>query len=752
MSWFQNLAGKAENILTKIDQNAATVLQTRPTSGDVEGAPLLEVSVMTNEAPSPNVPKPRMVVSKSSLLSKKMPKGMVRSASNASYEKSQEQEAETQSVKSEKQNISGSSSRRSSLTSKKDGTVIDMSELVTNHSSHDVREPNYSIEKEMAALKIVLAEIKAERDELKGELDAALSQQLSNGETESKLLELEVLCQNLSTEKNSLAGKLLAIDEVNSKYVKSISELESTIAKHIQSEQELNGKLETAKLETENVLSELQQYRVRAHATLQLKEKTIEQLKEQMNGSRADDGISPNDATVSSAEQILQIELEQTRQEKANLLEELNNLNERMRQREAQWLSNEEKLRLTVNGLEQNGHRFQQQVSFEMDKFKLLEDDFHAQQKELASAREELIKQRTSFTMRLHEKESEINKLRNKIHNRPVSPLNDHEDRDADPEKVSKKELLIGRRKDKKEKKTAYATLEGESSPEEELETKSPSKTKKSKTFKFPTKSKEKREKSREKDREKPESSKPEECVKAPEKGDKDKDKKKDKEKKEKEKKDKSKDKKDKKLKQGSVSEEVLELGDAQPIFGVSLGLATERSRCHDGVNLPLVVRDCIDYLQEHGLQSEQIYKVEAVKTKLQQLKRTYNNREGSCVGEMDVPIACGLLKMFLRELPEPILTTDLSSRFEEVASHSQVSQQEQELVCLVEQLPSCNRTLLSWMFMHVDAVTQNEDFTKMNAQNIAMLLSPTLQMSHRLFVAILCHCSTLFADTNLHK
>uniref|UniRef100_A0A182QLW5 Rho-GAP domain-containing protein n=1 Tax=Anopheles farauti TaxID=69004 RepID=A0A182QLW5_9DIPT len=330
------------------------------------------------------------------------------------------------------------------------------------------------------------------------------------------------------------------------------------------------------------------------------------------------------------------------------------------------------------------------------------------------------------------------------------SKKDDKDFSDADAEKVSKKELLIGRRKDKKEKKTAYATLEGESSPEEEPETKSPSKTKKSKTFKFPSKSKEKREKSREK--EKPENSKQEESVKQAEKSEKEKERKKDKEKKEKEKKEKSKDKKDKKLKQGSVSEEVLELGDAQPIFGVSLGLATERSRCHDGVNLPLVVRDCIDYLQENGLQNEQIYKVEAVKTKLQQLKRTYNNREGSCVGEMDVPIACGLLKMFLRELPEPILTTDLSSRFEEVASHSQVSQQEEELVCLVEQLPSCNRVLLSWMFVHVDAVTQNEDFTKMNAQNIAMLLSPTLQMSHRLFVAILCHCSTLFADTILHK
>ncbi|KAL9698684.1 hypothetical protein quinque_002125 [Culex quinquefasciatus] len=303
---------------------------------------------------------------------------------------------------------------------------------------------------------------------------------------------------------------------------------------------------------------------------------------------------------------------------------------------------------------------------------------------------------------------------------------------EAEAEKP-KKELLIGRRKDKKEKKTAYAALEGESSPEEEPETKSPSKSKKSKAFKFPSKNKA-------------------EEPKTTEKPEKEKEKKKDKDKKDKDKKDTSKDKKDKKLKQSSVSEEVLDLGDAQPIFGVSLGLAVERSRCHDGVCLPLVVRDCIDYLQEHGLQSDQIYKVEAVKTKLQQLKKTYNNRDGSFVNDFDVSTACGLLKLFLRELPEPILTTDLSTRFEVADSHSQVSQQEQELLGLVEQLPNCNRVLLAWVILHLDAVTQNEACTKMNAQNIAMLLSPTLQMSHRLFVALLCHCNNLFGDTELLK
>ena len=87
----------------------------------------------------------------------------------------------------------------------------------------------------------------------------------------------------------------------------------------------------------------------------------------------------------------------------------------------------------------------------------------------------------------------------------------------------------------------------------------------------------------------------------------------------------------------------------AQPIFGVSLGLAVVRGHCHDNVNLPLIVRECIDYLQEHGLQSEQIYKVDVVKTKLQQLKQVYNNRDTVPASELDISTACSLLKLFIQ-------------------------------------------------------------------------------------------------------
>lgn len=87
----------------------------------------------------------------------------------------------------------------------------------------------------------------------------------------------------------------------------------------------------------------------------------------------------------------------------------------------------------------------------------------------------------------------------------------------------------------------------------------------------------------------------------------------------------------------------------AQPIFGVSLGLAVVRSHCHDNVNLPIVVRECIDYLQEYGLRSEQIYKVDVVKTKLQHLKKQYNNREIVADAEFDISTACSLLKLFIQ-------------------------------------------------------------------------------------------------------
>ncbi|XP_033220376.1 ralA-binding protein 1 [Belonocnema kinseyi] len=310
---------------------------------------------------------------------------------------------------------------------------------------------------------------------------------------------------------------------------------------------------------------------------------------------------------------------------------------------------------------------------------------------------------------------------------------------DEGHDKHSKKDLLGGKRKDKKDRKDkGYATLEGESSPDEDQETKSPSKSRKTKFFP----KKEKREKSREKDGKEKDSDK-EKKKKDKDQKDVDKDKRKDK--------DKSKHKvKDRK--KGKHGEE-CDIGEEQPIFGVSLHLAVERSRCHDGVELPLIVRDCIDYVEEHGMSVEGIYKIPAVKSKVQNLKKMYNQREAVNIADFEPTVAASLLTLFLRELPESVLeTSETISRFEQAASTKEVAQRESQIAELTQQLPECNRVLLAWVILHLDHITLCEKTTKMNAQTIAMTLSPVLQMSHRLLLALLFHCKALFPNTQLSK
>lgn len=74
-----------------------------------------------------------------------------------------------------------------------------------------------------------------------------------------------------------------------------------------------------------------------------------------------------------------------------------------------------------------------------------------------------------------------------------------------------------------------------------------------------------------------------------------------------------------------------------------------ERSRCHDGVELPLLVRECIDHLEEHGMHVENLYKATPVKSKVQHLKKCCNQREQINIADYEPTIVANLLILFLK-------------------------------------------------------------------------------------------------------
>lgn len=100
------------------------------------------------------------------------------------------------------------------------------------------------------------------------------------------------------------------------------------------------------------------------------------------------------------------------------------------------------------------------------------------------------------------------------------------------------------------------------------------------------------------------------------------------------------------------------------------------------GEDIPLVVRQSIDYITQNALRVVGIFRRTPSQYNVQEVKRTFN--EGCCylfylsliilIGKEvdfsvynDPHLVATILKMFLRELPEPLLTFSLHSRISEI-------------------------------------------------------------------------------------
>lgn len=50
-----------------------------------------------------------------------------------------------------------------------------------------------------------------------------------------------------------------------------------------------------------------------------------------------------------------------------------------------------------------------------------------------------------------------------------------------------------------------------------------------------------------------------------------------------------------------------------RPIFGAPLAEAVKRTALYDGIQLPAVFRECIDYIESYGMKCEGIYRVSGI-------------------------------------------------------------------------------------------------------------------------------------------
>uniref|UniRef100_A0A3P9JIY8 Rho GTPase activating protein 1 n=1 Tax=Oryzias latipes TaxID=8090 RepID=A0A3P9JIY8_ORYLA len=127
------------------------------------------------------------------------------------------------------------------------------------------------------------------------------------------------------------------------------------------------------------------------------------------------------------------------------------------------------------------------------------------------------------------------------------------------------------------------------------------------------------------------------------------------------------------------------------------------------------------------GVEIEGIFRRSANVTLVKEVQAKYNSGEPVNFRDMeDVHLAAVILKTFLRELPEPLLTFQLYNdivNFGSVSSDCRV----EVMKTMLESLPEENYASLRYLITFLAQVSNNSEVNKMTTSNLAVVFGPNL-------------------------
>ncbi|KAI7899360.1 Rho GTPase activation protein [Cokeromyces recurvatus] len=215
-------------------------------------------------------------------------------------------------------------------------------------------------------------------------------------------------------------------------------------------------------------------------------------------------------------------------------------------------------------------------------------------------------------------------------------------------------------------------------------------------------------------------------------------------------------------------------------IFGMPLEVAVALTKIEIEDLVPAVFRRCIEYLNDVGVHEVGIYRIPGSTTTVNKLRAIFN--DGSDVDfyitKPDTHAVGTLLKMYLRELPEPIIPYELANEYTQqflnsiqTANDSDKKAMEATLTTslstmetgklppispellrtvrhITSRLPINNFCLLQLLCQHLKRVTDYEQENRMSISNLAVIFIPTLNIGRALFHCLVEHYHDIF-ETN---
>ncbi|NXH94587.1 RHG29 protein, partial [Pachycephala philippinensis] len=183
-------------------------------------------------------------------------------------------------------------------------------------------------------------------------------------------------------------------------------------------------------------------------------------------------------------------------------------------------------------------------------------------------------------------------------------------------------------------------------------------------------------------------------------------------------------------------------------LFGVEFAQAAKN--IPDGI--PFIIKKCTSEIESRALNVKGIYRVNGAKSRVEKLCQAFENGKDLVeLSELYAHDISNVLKLYLRQLPEPLILFRLYNEFIGLAKESQNTNEEldakqaspkaktRQSLCielnriiikikdLLKQLPVPNYNTLQYLIGHLHRVTEQSDENKMSASNLGIIFGPTL-------------------------
>ncbi|KAF5278814.1 hypothetical protein FQR65_LT03501 [Abscondita terminalis] len=168
--------------------------------------------------------------------------------------------------------------------------------------------------------------------------------------------------------------------------------------------------------------------------------------------------------------------------------------------------------------------------------------------------------------------------------------------------------------------------------------------------------------------------------------------------------------------------------GKAGSLFGEKIQNVCKRQKR----DIPFIVSACIREVERRGMSEVGIYRVSGSASDLARLKKTFESNSYEAeqlLKEVDIHSVTGILKLYLRELPEALYTDQLYPTLLEAFNQSNgnlIRRMELLKECF-SKLPQQNKATIQFILDHLIRINQHENENKMSLHNLATVFGPTL-------------------------